>query len=612
MTGLNKSYAWDRQIMKNCATVSGSVRVPDTLSPLSKFTGNLDLASIDASYVGWKIKFTSGKNEGVEAVVQTFTGLDRTITFLPAMTNAIADGDNFTLYNIVRITGNPVDIYARMLLGDFSTDGDLVVDGGFELWNGPTDAQKWTDGHLSSEYRDSATPIAGANSLILPGISGDTPIVQNRPPGSPFGAAAYKLVPGQRYTVILTYRAVPSANDATLPWSIFAFTNPTDSIATRSLLRTGAGGDPGLFGSGEVFGVGGPGFTHITGDNLPHTVLASFIADAAASSPFWATIVLGNMSNINGADIRVDSVQILSPSALLQADFPIYNVSGVAPTGLAFDYSELDVAQIKAERDAWYSGVSMQFDWVEPEDARKFFEEQIFKVIDAYPTLSVDGLFRVRAGRPTKPGGTVIEITDAMADGIPKWERLTTDIVTQVRVYGDFNPATKVYQLLADRSTLDARYSESALGRSQIIEIKSRGLRSSLNGIGLAAARADRLLSRFGTGGPESLEIDAGPTLAFLESGERVLVSLKDLPVLFSQATGKSKEAFEVVRVQMKGTLACTVTVVGFYPVGRPAFIGPDTMAADYASSSQDDQVYSYVSPQTGNFADGRAPYVVI
>lgn len=295
----------------------------------------------------------------------------------------------------------------------------------------------------------------------------------------------------------------------------------------------------------------------------------------------------------------------------IQTAFPITAISGATPTGLNYAYEELDVAQIQAERDVWYSGITLQFDFTTPEPARRFFEEQLFRVMDAYPVISPDGLFRVRAGRPSLPGAPVVEISDRNTSAVASWTRLTSDAITQMKIWGDFNPATREYQVLADRQTPDVRYSARAVRRTELIEIKSRGLRTIFNGAGIAQARADRSLQRFGAGGPEQITVKSGPILAFLEPGERVLITLKDLPVMFSGSDGKNRETFEVTRLRSQGNLETEVTALGFYLVGRPAFIGPDTMTADYASATQDDQIYAYASPVTGNFADGRAPYVV-
>ena len=422
VTGLSLLAGWDQEIMVNCLQVDGSVRVADGAEPYDGFEGNSDLSSENDAYNGYRLKFSSGANEGQEFEIADYEAVNRRITLATGAVNPINTNDRFSIYNYVQIVGNPVNIFARIILDDFALSGSV------------------------------------------------------------------------------------------------------------------------------------------------------------------------------------------------QDDWPLDSVTGTAPTGIGLDPSVLDTEQMQGERDFWALTMKLRLQWAEPERARETFEDEIFKILGAYPIISVDGKFRIRMGRPLRPqADPPFEVSKDVLEGIPKWKRQTSEIITGVKVWGDLNLATNEYQLLADHKTLDTRYLDTALHKTKTIEIKSRGLASDLNGRALAEAIADRLLARFGTGGPEEIQGTGTPRAAFLEAGERIAVTHARLPNLGTGKLGKVGQAFEVVQVSVDAaSLQPKLTLVGFYPSGRPGFIAPDTVAETYAAATDADKQYAYNSPATGTFPDGADAYLVI
>jgi len=418
--GVSRAISWERAIMTNCGEVTGSVTVPDVITAYDVFLGNSDLSTVDGAYNSWKLKFTSGRNEGQERTVSSYTGSTRQFILATGVTNPIDPGDGFRVHNIVTIRGNPINIWVRCLLGDFAVAGQV------------------------------------------------------------------------------------------------------------------------------------------------------------------------------------------------QTDFPLTSVSGATPTGLTHGYIDLDVAQIQSERDKWTSGYTFVLPWVAPENAKDTFEHEIFQVIRCYPVLRPDGRYRIKMMLPITPEAVPVEIRDEYVASLPQWERVTERAITRIRVFGDFNTATKQYQLLADRTPFDPRFLSAVLPRTRTLDIRARGLTTATGGVAIAEATADRILARFGTGGYEEIEVRAGPRLALLEPGDRVSVTLARAPNLAAGTMGKISEPFEVTHVDLSGELAVRLALTSFAPVGRGAFIGPDTMATDYSAASAADKEYAYVSPTSGAMSDGGLPYVVI
>jgi hypothetical protein len=323
---------------------------------------------------------------------------------------------------------------------------------------------------------------------------------------------------------------------------------------------------------------------------------------------FLLNEIVGNPVNIW---VRI-LVNDFALAGSIQTNYPITSVTGT-PAGLDYSLSDIDEDAVKTERDRWFPTVVYDLKWVKQEKANKTFNEQIFRVLGAYPLVTPDGKFSIRAARPQIPPTTPLEIVNTDVEGVPDMGRDEESIINTVTIEGDWNEATDTYQELVVRTTPDARYTEDELQETRDLNIQSRGLSSAQNGVSLATALADRILARYGKGGPEVLSLQMGPLGALLEAGERVLLTHPQLPNLQTGIRGKVEEPFEVTRVSgdmQRGR--SDVSVTQYYVGGRPGFIAPTGTTASYGSATVDDKQYAYVSPNSGNFADDGAPYVRI
>lgn len=300
-------------------------------------------------------------------------------------------------------------------------------------------------------------------------------------------------------------------------------------------------------------------------------------------------------------------------SGSVQTDWPLVSASGVSPTGLSFTSSDLDVAQIQAERDLWVRDAVFDVTFTEDAQARSFFQDQIFKPLQGYPAQSTDGKFRIRMARPAPPASATSTIDDSDMLGEPRWSRLTDDIVNRVTVYGDRDAAADREVLLVDAETWDTRYVRTAIPQARQQEIKTWGLSTSQDGASIAGAMAGRILGRYGTGGPENVQIRGGPALMFYEGGERVFLTHPRLPNLSSGVRGKTAEIFEVLEVKVEAkTLRVTMTLQSFFPAYRPAFIAPDSASANYSAATALEKKCAYLYDSGSTFSDGGQAYVVI
>lgn len=315
----------------------------------------------------------------------------------------------------------------------------------------------------------------------------------------------------------------------------------------------------------------------------------------------------------NPADIFVRVlVNDFALAGAIQADYPLVSVTGT-PTGLSYSLADLDETQIQTERDLWLSGTEFRMKWRDKEKAIDWMKSQLFGVLGCRAFFAPSGLIQFQMTRPQVPPTLPFEVTDQAVIGVPDWTRDHSGIVNEVWVWGDWNPATDEYQILVKVETSDARYTKATIGITNRIEIKSRGLATSSNGVSLAQSIASRLLARFGMGGAEIVQADGGWELGLLQPGERVLLTHSQLPSLFSATLGKSGESFEVTRNSPRPSDGrATLQLTSWYAPGTPMFMAPSTVSSDYDTASKEDRQYGYIATEGGYFSDGRPPYTVI
>jgi len=320
--------------------------------------------------------------------------------------------------------------------------------------------------------------------------------------------------------------------------------------------------------------------------------------------------MVGNPINIM-MRILIDD---FATAGTIQSNFPLTSISGVTPTGLsAFSIADFDVAGIQAMRDTWSKDTVFDITFPEPISAREFIEKQIMQLLGGFLVESLDGIFSLLISRPSKPASGAVTIQDQHTQGLPQWLRDTANIVTKITVQGNYNAATNKYSDLVTAESWDTRYYATNLNISRSLEISSMGLIDAYDGEMLATITIGAIMSRYGTGGPERITIKGGPILMFLKAGEKVYVSLTNVPSIAAGVMGKASEIFEVVSVKTSGSpLLTTLVLQGYTTSWRPAFIAPDADHADYVNATateKQNDAYLYDSGTT--FSDSLPPYVV-
>lgn len=106
--------------------------------------------------------------------------------------------------------------------------------------------------------------------------------------------------------------------------------------------------------------------------------------------------------------------------------------------GLNIDYSTIDIEELENLRDEAYPADSnyMYFTINEPETARDWLSENIFKPLNLYPIVKGNGKFSLKPFKPSLPIATIDRDfnEDNIINEIPKWSANFTSMINEVLV----------------------------------------------------------------------------------------------------------------------------------------------------------------------------------
>ena len=330
----------------------------------------------------------------------------------------------------------------------------------------------------------------------------------------------------------------------------------------------------------------------------------------------------GNEVKIKGNPINI-WVRIMvnnfatSGKGSLIANYPIDSVTG-NPTGLGYIIQDLDETDIQNERDIWMPNTTVEYQWRDPIDGKAWMEEQFFQLW-GFPITkrgSIRTKTSLRLFHPIQPPATPIQWNNKKLIGFPDWERRYDQLLNRVKIYGDWDPDAAdpddEWTELANEETPNSAFTETAISETYFLEFKSKGLRTSENGVTIATAMAQRILSRYGHGGPEKISGNVKFTELDIEPMDLIALTIDALPDYMTyRADGKVEELFEVVGIAPNFKKASIkVELLKSYRK-RAAFIHATNSPADYTAASEEEKYYAYISDSDGKMSNGDDGYYI-
>jgi len=316
---------------------------------------------------------------------------------------------------------------------------------------------------------------------------------------------------------------------------------------------------------------------------------------------------------IQGNPVDV-AINLLGDPAVVDSDFPVEWLGGAAEgadlavTMSAGSLSEVAGYTFESERDEWYQSQTVEAEFTDPVKWYSYLQEDFFRLWGFF-YANAKGEIAFRGNHPHGVLETFVEWDDEVMKKVPKWQRLIGKLVNAVIVVGDFDPLKRSFP--TELANVENAASITANGRREM-KVKSRWLRTELDGVNLGSAMAARVLERLGRA-PESLNV---ADLAFREAdvdiSESVKVTQAQLPDIVAGTRGKVEEIFEVEAVSMDGDAmtAKAKLVRTFY--GRSGFITSNTHP-DYIPATEVQRAHGFVSDNADQeMSNGDPGYKVV
>lgn len=273
-----------------------------------------------------------------------------------------------------------------------------------------------------------------------------------------------------------------------------------------------------------------------------------------------------------------------------------------AGAGLTTD--EVDVSAWEAARDDQFPLVDMKFTLKRPERLKNFLEQEIFRVLGGYPSVSGDGKVSCRFFEAPSDVASLASFTDADLLGFPRWSANLGEAITHIDFEMDHDGDS--FQTALNGIFVSEEFMAGRILTENRLKISSRGLQTSLGGISIVRAIADSIFRRYQKP-PPKVQFEAMLWKLGTEAGDVVSLEADSYPNAENpEAFGRGVPRYvEIVssgivkdRVRFQGLDLSAALVDGeriaiIAPSGTPAFTSATSAQKRYAflAGSDDKQL---------------------
>ena len=261
--------------------------------------------------------------------------------------------------------------------------------------------------------------------------------------------------------------------------------------------------------------------------------------------------------------------------------------------GLGIDQTLVDITRWEDEAEAWLDfkrtdftyGYQFRFIYDDKVEAKRFIEDEVLKVLNAYAPINVSGAISFKAFAPPVPFVDLAKLDEKVVRHKLMQGGLGAVINIALFEY-DYDPIQKKYMKSVEYS--DSQ-SIADHGESDRFEVRSRGIRSELNGDDIVLNRWNRLKQRY-RNPPPTYKIRAFYSQHLREIGEMVNFSHPDLPDLESGARGLTEKVAEITNKSfdiLGGALHYDLMLTGF---GRRYGLWAPDSVPSYDSATQEER----------------------
>jgi hypothetical protein len=272
---------------------------------------------------------------------------------------------------------------------------------------------------------------------------------------------------------------------------------------------------------------------------------------------------------------------------------------------------DIDVTTINSYRDLVFPGVRFNFSIERAPEAKAFIEKELLAPLGLYALTLADGKFSLRGFLPI-PGTIVSQLTFSAANVATLPTPAEAELINVVIHRFDHNGDKFAVSNVEVEAASETKFNQQG---SHIIE--SLGMKSALQGFGLARLIAQGIFNRFAD---KNLTMKSLTThwneAALLEIGDFVKLTHPFVPNRVTGVLGITDKFFvvtKVSRVYMKGQVKISLGDAaqvqlggGVDPAGLgPFLIAPNTVPEWTAASSGEKDTYMFIGDKTdGKYSD--------
>lgn len=246
-------------------------------------------------------------------------------------------------------------------------------------------------------------------------------------------------------------------------------------------------------------------------------------------------------------------------------------------------------------------GYQFRFLYDEEMEGKKFIEEEILKVLNAYAPVGADGALSFKAFAPPVPFVDLPKLDEKCVKVKGKDGGLSALINIAMFSYD--------HDLVQDAYLKNVEYSDgssiSAHGQSDTFTVESRGIRSDLDGANIILDRWNRIKQRFSKPVP-TIQVKAFYSKHLYEAGELVNFSHANLPDFDTGSRGMVEKVLEIVNKGfdiMGGALHYDMMLTGFGQ--RYGLYAPDSVPAYGSATEEQKRRYLFLGDENGKVGGG-------
>ena len=276
---------------------------------------------------------------------------------------------------------------------------------------------------------------------------------------------------------------------------------------------------------------------------------------------------------------------------------------------LGMDAALVKVSSWESQAEDWLNfkssdltyGYQFRFLYDGEVEAKKFIEDEILKVLNAYAPVGADGSLSFKAFAPPVP---FVDLP-AFDEKVMKVKSMSGGLSALINIA----LFSYDHDLVQDAFLKNVEYSDgssiAAHGLSDTFTVESRGIRSDLNGAEIVLDRWNRIKQRFSKPVP-TIQVQAFYSKHLYEAGELINFSHARLPDLAEGSRGMTEKVLEIVNKGfdiMGGALHYDMMITGFGQ--RYALYGPDSLPAYGTATEEQKQRYGWYADDNGKVGGG-------